>query len=66
MKESTLADDIARAERDVIAAACELVMGSDADPWGYDWDTHLDTLDGAVRHLTALRKLANTMQGEEQ
>jgi hypothetical protein len=65
MKDSTLADDIARAERDVIAAACELVMGADADPWGYDHDRHLDALDGAVRHLTALRKLANTIQGEQ-
>jgi hypothetical protein len=66
MKDSTLADDIARAERDVIDAACELVMGSDGDPWGYDYDRNLDALDGAVRHLTALRKLATTMQGDEQ
>jgi len=65
MNETSLDDDIARAERDVIAAACELVMGADADPWGYDYDRHLATLDGAVRHLTALRKLANTTQGEQ-
>jgi hypothetical protein len=64
MNETSLDDDIARAERETIDAACDLVMGADADPWGYDWDTHLDTLDGAVRHLTALRKLANTTQGD--
>jgi hypothetical protein len=66
MNETSLDDDIARAERETIDAACEMIMGSDADPWGYDHDRHLDTLDGAVRHLTALRKLANTMQGDEQ
>jgi hypothetical protein len=67
ISERTLANDIARGERDVIDAACALVTGAAADPWGYDYDVHTDTLDAAVRHLTALRTLANAVrQGGEQ
>jgi hypothetical protein len=65
MSATSLDDDIARAERDVIDAACQLVMGSVDDPWGYDNDFHADALDAAVRHLTALQKLAIVAQGEE-
>jgi hypothetical protein len=66
MRDSTLADDIASAERDVIDAAVALIMDDQIDDWGYTWAENLGDLREAVEHLEALRKLANTTQGEEQ
>jgi hypothetical protein len=66
MNETSLDDDIARAERDVIDAAVALIMDDQIDDWGYTWAENLGDLREAVKHLEALRKLANTTQGDEQ
>jgi len=54
---------LAQAERSVLDAAVAFCTDDPSDPWDYGKDSALVVLENAVRHLTALRKLANTTEG---